>query len=341
MISALKRTLGFFRFCPNCDHGIRKPRNAADTIICPRCGTPIPNSPETTTVKNDWSRAVTIALATSLASMLMLCGIVAVLYCTNKPFAMELRNLRQPRPNQFYFAIDVSQTIRPDILSDFKACILSRLRAFIGDEMVRYGVFLFGLPGCGTHAMRTALDLQSPADEATFSKRVAAGLDRVRIAFRGSQHKHLPLTTPLYPFLEKKLDALSGERIVILSDLVNDVAGCSMNTVFPAEALRRFGQNKRGQLIFFYPPPYLPGPYYSQRRMEALLAAQQEFIASVQKLTAKGELRAFFFPVPEDPLRSFPFFSKQLQTAVPATTYDIIRARLARLLQTLVGAVRG
>ena len=340
MISAFKRTFRRFRFCPKCDHAIPTSRVRTQTVTCPRCGILI-REQEHHPRQNNWNRAFLIALTTGLASLLLLCAVTACLYFTNRSFALELRNLRQPRPNHFHFGIDVSQTIRRDVLADFKASVTLRLKTFVGDEMVRYGVSLFGLPGCGARSMRTLFETTSPDNQKAFDAEVAPAIDRIQIAFRGNRQPGLPLTTPLHAFLEKKLTDHTSERIIILSDLVNDVAGCEIQATIPIDTFRRFGLNQKDQLIFFYPPPFLLGRYYSDARMKKLLEEQQAFIKAVSELTGNGELRAFFLPVPEDPLHTFPYFRKHLRTVLPATTYDIIRARVARMLQTIVGAVRG
>jgi hypothetical protein len=303
MISNLKRTFRFYRFCPACDHGIRKRQPGETTVVCPRCGTPIEEQQDYQ--KTDWNRVWIIALSTLLAGLLMLSGAVTYLYFANRTFAQELRSLRQPRPNHFYFGIDVSQTIRPDILSDFTTCVARRLQQFIGDGMVRYAVSQFGLPGCGTRSIQTVLDRSSPSDPTVFDTEITAALHSIKIAFRGSRQKHLPLTTPLYAFLEQRLVDLPGKRILILSDLVNDEGGCREKRPFPLEALRRFGENPQGQLIFFYPPPYLPGNYYSEKRMAQLLAEQQKFISETRKNGEKRRTACLFLPgsggPPENP----------------------------------------
>ena len=174
------------------------------------------------------------------------------LYFTNKDFAIELRQVRQPKPNLFNIGIDVSQTIKPGVLADFKETLILRLRNFTGDKKVRYHISLFGTPGCGKEAIVDVVSTQSPKDPDSFNRRVEKKITQISIAKkvkRQSDTQHL--TTPLFCFLEKILTEKIGERIIILSDLVNDDEGCQKQYSLPLTTITKFGINKDGQIIFF------------------------------------------------------------------------------------------
>jgi len=107
---------------------------------------------------------------------------VAALYFTNKGFAIEFRQVRQPKPNLFNIGIDVSQTIKPGVLADFKKALILRLRNFAGDEEVRYHISLFGTPGCGKEGIVDIVSTQSPKDLDSFNRGVEKRITQISIA---------------------------------------------------------------------------------------------------------------------------------------------------------------
>ena len=263
------------------------------------------------------------------------------LYFMKKDFASEVRQIRQPRPNRFFLGIDVSQTIRPDILSDFKDALISRLQNFVGHGEVSCHIAVFGLPGCGKETISHILSTSSPQDQKTFGRTVEESIRTISISRRpGSKEDTTPLTTPLFYFLGEILPEKAGERVIIFSDLVNDDGGCQ-EYPFPAKAFEEFGRHKGGQIIFLYPVPYIRGEYATPDLPERLISKQKEFIASVQELSQKGRLRAFFYHVPDDSRNRISFLKSQLQNAIPATAFEIVWGRVSKMIDTIVAAVRG
>ena len=177
---------------------------------------------------------------------------ITALFFTNKDFATELGQVRQPKPNLFYIGIDVSQTIRPAILEDFKDALILRLKNFIGEKKVSYHISIFGLPGCGRDAIADIVSTQSPEDPVSFSRRVEKKIRKISIATKAKGDQDgAPLTTPLFCFLERILTEKTKGRVIIFSDLVNDDSGCQKQYSFPLKAITKFGTNKEGQIIFF------------------------------------------------------------------------------------------
>lgn len=266
---------------------------------------------------------------------------IPALYFTKKDFATEVRQVRQPQPNRFFIGIDISQTIKPDILSDFEDSLISRLQNFIGQEEVSYHISVFGLPGCGEDTIATILATQSPKDAVSFGRTVEKKIRNISIANRvGGEEDTTPLTTPLFYFLEKILKERSGQRVIVFSDLVNDDGGCQEHS-FPFETIERFGLHRGGQIIFLYPTPHVTGEYDTPNLPERLIKKQKRFITSMYKLSKQGKVRAFFYHIPDDPQKRVAFLKSQLQHAIPATRFEIVWERVSKMIDTIIVAVRG
>jgi hypothetical protein len=273
--------------------------------------------------------------------ILVLLVLVPVLYFTKKDFANEVKRIRQPRPNRFFLGIDVSQTIRPDILADFEDALISRLQNFIGHSEFSCHIYVFGLPGCGKKAISHVLSSHSPKDLESFQQNIGKRIRGISISSRpGGDEDATPLTTPLFYFLEEVLPETAGQRVIIFSDLVNDDRGCREHA-FPLKAIEAFGIQEGGQIIFLYPTPYVIGEYETPDLPERLLKKQEEFIRSVQEVSKKGRLRAFFYPVPDHPQKRTAFLKSQMQNAIPATAFEIVWGRVSKMIDTIVAAVRG
>jgi hypothetical protein len=263
-------------------------------------------------------------------------------YFTNKDFATELRQIRQPKPNVFYIGIDVSQTIRRDVLADFKDALISRLKKFIGEKEVYYHISVFGLPGCGEETFVEIVSARSPEDPVSFTQKVEKRIREISIARRAEGGEdRTPLTTPLLWFLEKALTETVGGRVIIFSDLVNDDSGCQKKYPFPLKAIERFGSQKEGQIIFLYPTPFTAGKYDTPDVRERLIKRQRSFMVEMQRLSMKGGVRAFFYHIPIYSEKRSNFFRSQLQNSIPATTFEIIWERVSKMVDTIIGAVRG
>lgn len=263
------------------------------------------------------------------------------LYFTKKNFASEVRQIRQPRPNRFFLGIDVSQTIRPDILSDFQDALISRLQNFVGHGEVSCHIAVFGLPGCGRETISHVLSTSSPQDQETFRRTIEERIRNISISRRpGGIGDTTPLTTPLFYFLGEILPKRAGERVIIFSDLVNDDGGCQ-EFPFPVKAFEEFGLHKGGQIIFLCPAPYIPGEYATPDLPKRHIKKQKEFITSVQELSKKGKLRAFFYQVPDNTQERVDFLKSQLRNAIPATAFEIVWGRVSKMIDTIVAAVRG
>jgi len=261
---------------------------------------------------------------------------------THRDFAIELRQVKQPKPSVFYIGIDVSQTVRPDTLAEFKDALVLRLRDFIGEKRVFYHVSIFGLPGCGKEAIADIVSTQSPEDPVTFSRRVERRIREISIARRleGGQDE-APLTTPLFCFLEKTLTERIGARVIVFSDLVNDDGSCQKQYSFPLKAITKFGRHKEGQIIFLYLTPYAAGKYDTPDIRERLIKKQRDFVMEMQKLSSKGKVRAYFYHIPSYHEKRLDFLRSQLRNSIPATIVEIIRDRISRMIDIFIGPVRG
>ena len=267
---------------------------------------------------------------------------IASLYFIKKDFATEIRQIRQPIPNNFYIGIDVSQTIKPGVLNDFKDVLISRLKNFTGEKKAFYSISLLGVPGCGEDAIIRLISTESPDTLDSFRRKIEKTIKGISIAKKPKEEEFgAPLTTPLFFFLDKVLKENTGHRVIILSDLVNDEVGCENQHPFPVEAMKNFASNKEGQIIFLYPRPYVGGKYDTPEINKKLLRKQKDFIGEMKKFSSEGKLRAFFYRVPDNPKKTLKFFKSQLQKSIPATTFEVILERVSRMIDAVVGAVRG
>ncbi len=267
---------------------------------------------------------------------------IAAFYFHDEKLASELRQIRQPRPNNFFIGIDVSQTIRPAALSDLKNSLVHRLGEFVGQKNVVYAISAFGGPGCGTEAISGIVSTISPKDTNAFTRKVKKRVERISVATRSkSFSEETPLTTPFFCFIEKKLPGLAGERVIIFSDLINDDIGCRRSFDFPEKTIEEFGKNKEGQIIFLYTTPYTGTGQGNLEWKERLLQRQRDFIKKVQDLCNEGKVRAFFYHVPEVPDKRSVFFKSQIKKCIPATMFDVIWERTCRIVESLICAVRG
>lgn len=256
-------------------------------------------------------------------------GVTTFFYFTDERVATELRQIRQPNPNLFYVGIDVSATIDSDTLADFKNNVVARLKNFIGDEAVSYHVSSFGNPGCGKASFMRVVSTKSPADETTFKYDVEDRIQAVSPALNPRPGR--PLTTPLYCLLKQVLRERSGGKIIIFSDLLNEESDCpTIPCPFPEKEITKFGADKKGQILFLYPTPH------PQKVDE-----QQDFITKMQKLSNQGKIRAFFYHIPDNPEKRSKFMKSQLQSAIPATTFEVVWERASKMMDTIVSAVRG
>ncbi len=269
--------------------------------------------------------------------LVLLTGLIVYLCFTNEGVANEFRQIRQPRPNQFYVGIDVSATIDPDMLSDLKDNVIIRLKNFIGEMTVSYHISSFGNPGCGFASITDVLSTKSPEDEVTFDYEVEKKIREVAVAEINTRDTR-PLTTPLYCLLQKVLPEKTGSRVIIFSDLMNDDSDCKDQFYFPEETITKFGENKEGQIIFLYPTPRLSD---EEDINQKILARQQEFIDRMVVLRDEGKVRAFFYHIPDDSLDRSEFIESKLQDAIPATNFEVVFERMTKMVDTVVSAVRG
>jgi len=267
---------------------------------------------------------------------------IIALYFTNKDFAIELRQVRQPKPNVFNIGIDVSQTIKPEVLADFKKALIVRLKNFTGDKKVHYNISLFGTPGCGKNAIVDVVSTLSPKNSSSFHQGIEKRITQISIAKKANeQFDKKPLTTPLFCFLKKILIEKVGERVIILSDLANDDDDCKKQYSFPLTTITKFGLHKNGQIIFLYSTPYLPGKHTTPEIYEKLITKQENFIKEMRKLSSQGKVRAFFYHIPDNPQKRLSFLESKLQDSIPATTFDVIWERVSKMINTVICAVRG
>jgi hypothetical protein len=276
-----------------------------------------------------------------LLTVAFLIGSAAYFYSTNKPFALEIQQVQQKRPAKFSLGIDVSQTIANDVLVDFKNATIEQLSALTGEQEIFYSISAFGMPGCGDERFFTVVATQAPKDDVTFLWKVDERLRSLSIA-HGRQHdaEDIPLTTPLYRFLEDILPANAGGRVIILSDLVNDNRGCGAEDPFPQKAFTDFGTNVKGQVIFYYPTPILYGEFDTPRARQSLLNKQAAFIQRVKALSHAGKVRAFFYHLPDDPADRQAFLNAHLQKSIPETEFQVIWERVSKVAETYIHGFR-
>ncbi len=261
------------------------------------------------------------------------------LYFTNKDFATEIRQVRQPKPNRFHIGIDVSQTVKSDTLAAFNQALIARLRHFIGEEKVFYHISIFGLQGCGRDAIAEVVSTHSPKDAPSFNWKVERRIKRISIAGKSDEDDEITLTTPLFCFLEKILTERIGERVIIFSDLVNDDGGCGTHYSLPLKTILKFGANKKSQIIFLYPTPFVS--YNNPSLQKRLIKKQKDFLVEMQKLSGKGKVRAFYYHLPDDPMKHDRFLGSHLTKSIPSTMFEIVWERVSKMLDTIIGAVRG
>lgn len=265
--------------------------------------------------------------------------IIVSLYFTNKDFATEIRQVRQPKPNRLYIGIDVSQTVKSDTLAAFNRALISRLRHFIGEEEVFYHVSIFGLKGCGRDAIAEVVSTHSPKDARSFSWKVERRIKGISIAGKSDEDDEIPLTTPLFCFLEKILTERIGERVIIFSDLVNDDSGCGTHYRFPLRTILKFGANKKSQIIFLYSTPFVS--YDNPALQKRLMKKQKDFLVEMQELSGKGKVRAFYYHLPDGPIKRDKFLTSHLTKSIPSTMFEIIWERASKMLDAIIGSVRG
>jgi hypothetical protein len=264
---------------------------------------------------------------------------IVSLYFAKKDFATEIRQVRQPKPNRFYIGIDVSQTIKSDTLAAFNQALIARLRHFIGEQKVIYHVSVFGLPGCGRDAIAEVVSTHSPKDARSFDREVARRIKRTSIAGKSDEDDEIPLTTPLFCFLEKILTERIDERVIIFSDLVNDDEGCERHYGFPLKTILKFGASRKSQIIFLYTTPFVS--HNNPALQKRLMKKQKDFLVEMRKLSGKGKVRAFYYHMPDDPKKHDRFLGSHLTKAIPSTMFEIVWERVSRVFDTIISAIRG
>jgi len=330
-----KSKLGGFA-CPKC--GFTFGRSSQETVDehCPRCG-----------ARAQGRRREPVPLVRIVAAVAVLLAVVGGLLVVSLAFlhegvANEFQQIPQPRANRFHVALDVSGTIQPQALADIRRELLQRLRQFVGEPTVSYEVFVFGLPGCGTTGIRRVLSTAAPKTLDDFTAAVERPIHRIHITRRAAAEKAgAPLTTPFYQMLETLLTAHPGDRIIVISDLVNDEYRCEAPRRFPLKAVTDFGAHPNGQIEFLYSTPYTVGEFDTPSIREAFIAEQQRFIDRMQALHKDGKVRAWFHRMPDDPEARNRFLKARLRSAIPATTVEMVWARVRQLVAVIVLGVRG
>ncbi len=273
--------------------------------------------------------------------VLLSAGITA-LYYLKKNVAVELQQVQQAKSNKFIIGIDVSGSIRPDILDDFKECLFFRLKKFDDDILTEYDVNILGKPGCGQKAVFKLFSTKNRDNIQKFNIKKEDCLSSIQISkVKKVNGRVLPLTTPLYYFLDKILNKVSGCRVIIFSDLVNDDGRCLQKHKFPLNAILKFGKNKNGQLIFFYPKPYLPERINTKENIKKFTKAQNNFISRINRLQQNGKLRAFFYKIPEDKTIQKQFIEFNLKNSIPVTRFEVIWERVYKTIEVMVSGARG
>ncbi len=273
--------------------------------------------------------------------VLLSAGITA-LYYLKKNVAVELQQVQQAKSNKFIIGIDVSGSIRPDILDSFKECLFFRLKKFDDDILTEYDVNILGKPGCGQKAVFKLFSTKNRDNIQKFNIKKEDCLSSIQISkVKKVNGRVLPLTTPLYYFLDKILNKVSGCRVIIFSDLVNDDGRCLEKHKFPLNAILKFGKNKNGQLIFFYPKPYLPERINTKENIKKFTKAQNNFISRINRLQQNGKLRAFFYKIPEDKTIQKQFIEFNLKNSIPVTRFEVIWERVYKTIEVMVSGARG
>lgn len=321
--------------CPKCGYTFERSNREPKDERCPRCG-----------AKAQGRRRQPIPLLRLLVALVLLFAVVggllvASLAVTNEGVATEFKQIPQPRPNRFHLALDVSGTIRPDALADIRRELLRRLRQFVGERTVAYEVFVFGLPGCGTDGIRRVVSTASPETLDYFAATVERPIERIRITRRSDGvTADAPLTTPFYRMLETLLTDHPGDRIIVISDLVNDEYHCDAPSRFPLKAVVDFGAHPSGQIEFLYTAPYTVGEFDTPSIREAFAREQRQFIERMQTLQSEGKIRVWFHRIPDDPHARQRFLAARIHSAIPATTVEMVWAKVRQLLAVIVLGVR-
>lgn len=270
--------------------------------------------------------------------IMMVIGGVIYLYFTNDGVYNEFHQLRQPRPNTFIVGIDVSADIDHEMLNVLKKNLIERLEYFIGDKSVSYQIYSFGRPGCGMQAISQLISTVSPQDKTSFDLEVAKKIQALSVTVNDPNDMR-PVTTPLYCLLDYIVKREQGTRIIIFSDLINNDGDCRRAYFFPDDALRQYGKDKSGQIMFLYSNPPLSehNVEYNQR----VLARQKSFMDEVQVLRNQGDLRAYFYHIPDEPEQRAKYIESRLKQAIPVTEFEIVMEKVSKVMNTIVSAVRG
>ncbi len=271
---------------------------------------------------------------------LVFAALMIYLFFTNSMFAVELKQVRQARADFFSIGIDVSGTIKRDVLEDVKDALIFRLRKLVGDSILSYNVSIFGTPGCGSHGIDDIISKGSPQNPGSFEIRVGSRIKNISISNK-TIDPGMPLTTPFYCFLENILPESRGGRVIIFSDLVNDDYGCKKQYSFPEEVITEFGRDKKGRIIFFYASPYVPGEYDVSKSKEKLINKQKMFIKKMEDMGKKGKVRVVFYKIPDDSGKRKIFFKTHLKNTMPETKFEIVWSRVSNIVSSMVSGVRG
>ena len=203
-----------------------------------------------------------------------------------------------------------------------------------------YSVYAFGTPGCGSHRIDDIISKGSPQNPGVFDIRVESRIKNISISNK-TIDPGMPLTTPFYCFLENILPESRGGRVIIFSDLVNDDHGCKKKYLFPEEAIREFGRDKKDRIIFFYASPYVSGEYNVSKSKENLINKQKMFIKKMKDMGEKGKVRVFFYKIPDDSGKRKIFFKTHLKNTMPETKFEIVWSRVSNIVSSMVSGVRG
>ena len=267
-------------------------------------------------------------------------GAVCYFYYSNEDVAGEVRQIRLPKPNHFYVGIDVSASIPEDMLDDVKRALVERLENFVGQKTVTYIVSVFGLPGCGEDSMAGVAAGRSPKDAETFRNKVELpimSIASVQDDYAGGSSR--PLTTPLYHFLQRAMEARKGETSNHLLGFGQRRTGMSRAKLVSHEGLRGVWQPQ------FEPDPFrLSRPF--RRAIEKIATPRKSGSRKAssrpwKKLVEDKKVRAFFYPIPYQSAQRREFLETRLREAVPETVVEVFVDRASNVLGAIVAAVRG
>ena len=68
---------------------------------------------------------------------------------------------------------------------------------------------------------------------------------------------------------------------------------------------------------------------------------QKDFLLKMRELSGKGRVRAFYYRMPEGPIERDRFLASHLTKFMPSTMFEIVWERASRMLDTIIGSVRG